>query len=197
MTDNPQDPQPVEQEAAPPAAEPQNTAPEPTPPSENMIPKSRFDEVNERMKKAEKALEKITKAQQDAERQKKIAAGETEDLIKELQPKAERLGTLEAWLTDQLEAELKSVPDAHRSHVDAILSAIEKPEGKLQALRAQLAILGAAPAPKPAPPNLNAAEGTKQGGGHGLTRDEILAAEGMGMSLEDYATWKVKYQERK
>lgn len=71
-----------------PAAEPKNT--------ENMIPKSRFDEVNERAKKAEAELEARKRAEKEAEekrladqQQYKELAEKREAELKDLQAKAE------------------------------------------------------------------------------------------------------------
>lgn len=86
-------------------------------PSEHMIPKSRFDEVNTKMREFEKKLAKYEKAEKDKAEQDALSRGEYEKVINEIRPKAERADTLEATLADYLKIELESIPEKFRALV--------------------------------------------------------------------------------
>lgn len=171
-----------------PPAEAQNT--------EQLIPKSRFDEVNKRMKEAEKQLKELMNAHKDREEQDAISKGEAQKLIDQWKPKVQRLEALESTIAEILENELSSLAEEQRESVALVLDAIGTPEAKLKALRGMQAILRTAqPATtKPTPPNTDAGAGVKreQGANFGLTPDEIKAAQSAKMTLEEYAAIKKK-----
>lgn len=104
MADDKQDP--VEQpekkeEAAPPPAEAKKTEPEP------MIPKSRFDEVNERAKKAEQEATDLRKAEED---RKRAELSETERLKLENEDKDKKLKALEREKLQRAAADKSGLP---------------------------------------------------------------------------------------
>lgn len=157
-----------EQPAPAPSAETLN----PGTPQEHMIPKSRFDEINARMKKAEDALAEQQRAAEDAERARLAEQGKYQQLYEDATSKATTLETTlkerETALTryqEAFQAMLTKRLEAAPEHIRALLD-------KMDALDA-LTWLDEnadklAPA-KPAPPNTNAREGTRTTGSREVT----------------------------
>lgn len=82
--------------------------------NEQRIPKSRFDEVNNRAKAAERKLAQLEAAEAQRLEQEQLAKGEHQKVIDALKPKAERAEALEAALQTYYEAELAGVPEDKR-----------------------------------------------------------------------------------
>ena len=105
-----------------PAANPSTETKNPNPPTEHMIPKHRFDEVNEKLQKLQADADKAAKEAAKAEEERLAKEKQWEDLaeqrktrIAELEPAhaalSERTTKLEAMISAQLEAEIKEWPD--------------------------------------------------------------------------------------
>lgn len=131
---------------------------------EHMIPKSRFDEVNAKLKQLEKAQEQAERERQTADEQRAREQGEWQKLaethgakVKELEPFKAKAERFEAALNAQLEVARKDVP----AHITALLDTLD-PAAQLEWLAANREALGttngtatsaaagAAPRPKPA-----------------------------------------------
>lgn len=150
----------------PPNVDPTGT---PAPPAViGAIPKERFDEVNERMKAAEKALADL-KAQQDKEKEKllgdekrfeelaKLRESERDELKAKADKAAADLAALEARLHAVADARVKELPEKLRNRVPAAdkMSAgerIERIEELLEIAREinPAPAPGNGPGPKPA-----------------------------------------------
>lgn len=79
-----------------------------------MIPKSRFDEVNKKMREYEKQLEALSRAQQEREQKEALDRGEHEKIINDLRPQAESAKKLTAALDAYFQQELMDVPEDMR-----------------------------------------------------------------------------------
>jgi small-conductance mechanosensitive channel len=122
-----------------PAAEPQNTG------YEHMIPKARFDEVNNARKDLEARLAKLEKDQQTAREQQLAEQQKWQELAEERAKKLEELSPYKAQfeavsttLESTLAAQLEDLPDDVRDMVDSMpgdvqqkLDWLSKNRGKL------------------------------------------------------------------
>lgn len=79
-----------------------------------MIPRDRFNQVNEQLKEAQKALDKLTRAQQEREQQEALNRGEHEKIINELRPQAESAKRLAQAMEEIFALELQGVPEDMR-----------------------------------------------------------------------------------
>lgn len=145
MTVNPNPPQPAAEaqpQPAPPAGAP-NTETQVAEPS---IPKSRFDEVNNELKRLKKADEDRIKADQAAAAQHAKEQGEWEKLAKqhetrvaELEPQQAKAERYEAALKAHLDTQRKDLP----AHITALLDKLDVAE-QLEWIAANREALGAA-----------------------------------------------------
>jgi uncharacterized protein YoxC len=105
--------------------------------NEHMIPKSRFDEVNNSLKTLQEQLDKINNEKTQAELDAKKKNGEFEDLYTKTSQElentkntykqtSERVSQLEALIQTMVDTELQSVPEAFRDLVPENLSAEQK-----------------------------------------------------------------------
>lgn len=107
--------------------------------AEHMIPKSRFDEVNQRYKETQAQLESLTKQRQDDERKAQEEAGEFKSLYEatskefgefksQLESAHARNAELEAVVGKLLESRIATIPEEFHDLIPDNLS----PEGKLE-----------------------------------------------------------------
>jgi len=154
--------------------------------AEHMIPKSRFDEVNDDRRKLADRLSQI-EAEQKAETEKRLAEQNQykelaekrgEDLVK-AQAEAAKVVVYEKTLVDVLSAQIEALPEDKRSLVPDELTT----QQKLAWLAKNSAILKA-------PSAFDIGAG-KQGGGEQkhftLSPEELAVARSFGMSPEEYA----------
>ena len=92
---------------------------------DHMIPKSRFDEINEKYKNSQKELEGFKKQQEDADKKRKEEQGKFEELYQTastdlensknvITTQEERIGVLEGVINGLLETKLTNIPkDLH------------------------------------------------------------------------------------
>jgi len=157
--------------------------------NEHMIPKSRFDEVNNKARDLEDKLRKF-----EEERQKEIEARLVEQQqykelaekrgkeLAEIQAKAQKVDAYEQTLTDVYKASLAELPEDMRDLVPDELTTQQKLNW-LSKNKARLL--------KPNSPNLGA--GVRGGGGSDdvkLTPEEMEVAQKFGMKPEEYAKYK-------
>lgn len=154
---------PGDQAPPAPSAETSNTGSS----QEHMIPKSRFDEINERMKKAEAALAEQQRQSEEAEQKRLKEQGKYQQLYEDASGK---VTTLEAQIRER-DDELARYREAFEGMLAARLEAA--PE-HIQALLKDMDALKAlrwldenaeklAPA-KPTPPSTNARDGARSPG---------------------------------
>ena len=174
---------PEQTTTAPPSAETQNTE------SGHMIPKSRFDEVNDKAKALEArlaALETEQKAQLEAQlaeqgKYKELAEQRAKQLA-EAQSKADKLEAYEATLQKLLDAEVEAIPEDKRGMIPAPLST----EQKLDWIAQNKAHLV-----KQAPPSIGAGiRGGSQEKSVEISQEEAATAKKFGMTAEEYAKYK-------
>ncbi|TYS60478.1 hypothetical protein FZC76_21650 [Sutcliffiella horikoshii] len=127
--------------ADPPSNDPQDPPADPPkqdPPKEHMIPKSRFDEINNNYKTAKEQLDKLLEEKKEQERLSAEQQGEFEKLYKQASSELEtfknqhstaetRAKALEGVITNMLEAKLTSIPEEFHDLIPDNLS----PEQKL------------------------------------------------------------------
>lgn len=163
--------------------------------TEHMIPKSRFDEVIERARKAEEALAQLQSAHEAKERDRLQKQGEWQQIAEnerkraaDLEAKAQRAEALEKAITDANKARIDRVPESMRT-----LIPVDYPPDRLQVwLDANWERLSINPAP-----DLDAGAGGGSGGKHvTLTDDERQLARKMGLTEEQYIASKLKMQSR-
>ena len=156
---------------------------------EHMIPKSRFDEVNERARKAEERIAQI-EAEQKAETEKRLAEQSkfqelAENRGKELveaQAKASKVESYEKTLQDVLASQVEGLPEDKRGLIPDELTT----QQKLSWLAKNSAILKA-------PAAFDIGAGRNGSGGSNpvvLTPEEIETAKKFKMSPEDYAKYR-------
>jgi len=155
----------------------------------HMIPKTRFDEINQKYKDAEKRYRALEKAAQEAEEKRLKEAEDYKALyeqaqarIAELQPKAESAETAHATLKEVLAAQIETIPENRRSLVPEALST----EQQLAWIAKNRSLLA-----KAQPFNIGA--GAKGGSGENvvdLSNEDLAIAKKIGMSTEDYAKYK-------
>jgi len=155
---------------------------------EHMIPKSRFDEVNQKFRDAEKRFKALEKAAQDAETKRlqesedyKALYEKAQGTISELQPKADGADSAHATLKEVLEAQVEAIPNNKRDLVPDELST----EQQLAWIAKNRELLG-----KSAQFDIGAGE---QGGSGdksvNLSSEDAAMAKKMGLSQEDYAKY--------
>jgi DNA gyrase/topoisomerase IV subunit A len=147
------------------AGEPQNTNPQqqqqdtPTqPPADNMIPKSRFDEVNNKFKDVQAQLEALLKEKQDKELEAQKQRGEFEELYKSASTELEqykaqteqytsRVTELEGVIQSLVDAKLAEIPEDFHDLIPAGMT----PEQKLSWITTAQAkgLFGTQPAQNP------------------------------------------------
>jgi len=161
--------------------------------AEHMIPKTRFDDVNNRRKTAEDALEALRKQQADDEAARLEKQGEYKDLYEglkteneQLKTKAERADQLQESIAAGNQKRIAQLPEA----MQALVPEYDDP-AKVQAwLDANMATL--APG-KVTPPPLDGGAGVLHRPDKGqvkLTPDEIKLAKLSDMTVEEYAKSK-------
>lgn len=110
----------------------------PAPGQEHMIPKTRFDEVNQKFKDVQKQLDTLLAEREEATRKQKEKQGEFEDLYNKAKTDAEKLKgeskgvkdrveALEGVINGLLEVNLENVPEEFRDLIPDNLN----PEQKL------------------------------------------------------------------
>ncbi len=179
-----------QQEESPPPSEAQNT--------EHMIPKSRFNEVNDRLKAAEEKL-KTDASERQAEKDAQLADdNEYEQLYKAAQEKLEPL-KLEAEQAARFREALKAGNEARLARIPEDLQKrippFEDPILMGQWLDAN-ADLYVDPA-KPRAPKLDGgAGGMSSSDVTKLTAKEVEMAKNFGLTVEEYARGKVGDREQ-
>ena len=162
------------------SAETKNTA-------EHMIPKSRFDEINQKLNDATKRAEALEKAAQDAETKRlkesddfKALYEKSEAELSSLRPQAEKLGVYEKTLQETLDESILAIPEDKRSLIPEELTV----DQKLKWINRNRAHLS-----KAQPMNVGA--GVRGGGESSttadLTHEEMQMARAFGVSPEEYA----------
>lgn len=166
--------------------------------TESMIPKSRFDEVNERMRRAEEALAKFRQDTEAAEAERLKKQGEWQQIAENerkaaeaLKPYRDRAEALEAMLKETNAKRIERVPEAMRS-----LIPVDYPPERLSAwLESNWERLIGKPAP-----DIDAGAGAATGSGAAaakLTAEELELARLAGMTPEQYAESKQIGQTRR
>lgn len=152
--------QPQENQQSAPSAETQNTDTG----AEHMIPKSRFDEVNSRLKAMEQAQAKAQAEREEAERKAAEEQGKFRELyegttaqLSALKPKAELADKLAERFMKQLKAEVDAWPEevkallpAEPTDVIAFEDAVIRARPLAKKLTAPVG--GNGPSPKPSAP---------------------------------------------
>ena len=106
---------------------------------ENMIPKSRFDEVNSKYKELAEKVQAFETAKQEAERQEQEKKGEFEKLYREkeseltkyqkdLESISERAKTLEERFSKMVESKVETIDEDYRDLIPSNLTNEEKLE---------------------------------------------------------------------
>lgn len=154
-----------------------------------MIPKSRFDEINEENKKLQARLDALeTESQKRLETQLaeqgkyKELAEERAQKLAEAQAKADQLEATQAVLSNYLKSQIEEIPEDNRSLIPDTLP-VEQQLDWIARNRSKLI--------KPAAPNI----GAGQRGGSGeqtvnLTAEEMEISKRFKMSPEEYAKFK-------
>jgi ribonucleoside-triphosphate reductase len=156
---------------------------------EHMIPKSRFDEVNNAKKDLEARLAAIEKAQKDSEEQRLIEANKYKELYEQakaeaegLKPKASIAEESEKVLQSVLESQINEIPEHFRTLV---------PEGLTTNQKLTWISLNKNVLMKEKGIDIGAG---KQGGGSpdiaSLTPEELAEAKKHGITAEEYAKFK-------
>lgn len=157
--------------------------------NEHMIPKSRFDEINQKAKKLEEELAKFKEEQQkevearlvEQQQYKELAEKRGKELA-EIQAKAQKAEAYEQTLTTVYEASLQELPEDMRDLVPEELT-VQQKLNWLSKNKARLL--------KPNSPDLGAG---KRGGGNDqdvkLTPEELDIANRFGYKPEEYAKFK-------
>jgi small-conductance mechanosensitive channel len=139
-----------------PVADPPAPTPPPSGDEDVKIPKARFDEVNDRMKKAEAEAERLRKAQAEADEKRLEDEKKFEDLATkraserdEWKGKAEeatgRIAALEQRLHAIADARVTELPEKLRERVPAADKAAA--EARLEKIEELLAVLAELPTP--------------------------------------------------
>ena len=158
-------------------------------PAENMIPKSRLDEVIAQRDAATKKAEALEKAQQDAEKKRLEEANQYKELyektqteLSSLKPKAEQVDDYEKTLSDVLAEQVAELPEEFRDVIPDGLSTKQKldwlAKNKSKFMKAEPFDIGAGK------------RGLKQDKKPELTPEEKELAKRFGISEEDYAKFK-------
>lgn len=164
--------------------------------TEHMIPKSRFDEVNERAQKAEAALVKLQTDSQAAEKARLEKQGEWQQIAEnekkratDLEAKAQRADVLEQGYVEQNKLRIERVPEANRS----LIPMDYQPERLSAYLTANWDRLVGKPAP-----DIDAGAGGAGGAGASatMTDDEKRTAKASGMTEAEWVAAKNKAASR-
>jgi len=157
--------------------------------TEHMIPKSRFDEVNSRLRALEKEQKEKDRERREAEERrlrdqdqyKELATKQDEELAR-LRPIAERYDESQQALERILAAEIAALPESKKKLVPKSLSPVEQldwlAENKDELVKQTAPETGAG---KRGTENIKAAE---------LTNEEKEVARRFGMNPEEYAKFK-------
>lgn len=159
--------------------------------TENMIPKSRLDEVIAQRDAAQKKAEALEKAQQDAEKKRLEEANQYKELYEKaqteltgLKPKAAQVEEYEKTLTDLLDAQVEELPEEFQDVVPDGLSTKQKldwlAKNKSKFMKAEPFDIGAGK------------RGTRPEKKQELTPEERQIAADYGMTEEEYAKHKNK-----
>lgn len=171
-----------EQESGQSSAETKNT-------EDHMIPKARFDEINERLKAAEKRANAAEKAAQKAQEEKlkeqndyKALYEQTLEQLNKIKPLADKTGVYQETLDTVLNAQINEIPEDMRSLIPDELST----DQKLAWISRNKTLLT-----KPVGPDIGAGV---RGSGNGsqakpLEGDEKATAKSFGMSDEEYTKY--------
>jgi ribonucleoside-triphosphate reductase len=157
--------------------------------NEHMIPKSRFDKINDKAKDLEDKLKKIEEERQkdiearlvEQQQYKELAEKRGKELA-EIQAKAQKVDAYEQTLTAVYEASLQELPEDMRDLVPDELNTQQKLNW-LSKNKSRLL--------KPISPDLGA--GKRGGGGSSdvkLTPEEAEIAKRFGYTPEEYAKYK-------
>ena len=158
-------------------------------PTENMIPKSRLDEVIAQRDAANKKADALEKTQQEAEKKRLEEANQYKELYEKtqaeltnLKPKAERVDEYEKTLTEILTAQVEELPEEFRDVVPDGLTTKAKldwlAKNKSKFMKAEPFDIGAGK------------RGTKADKKIELTPEEKETAAKYGMTEEVYAKYK-------
>ena len=174
----------------PPEEPPAATPPAGALSTENMIPQSRFNQVNDRMKAAEDEMGKMRQAmqlQKDTELTEQKRYQElAESRGKELEAanlKAARIDELEAALLQTLDAQVEGLPEKMRK----LVPSHGTPQERLAWINENAADLTT-----PKAPGLDGGAGKGASGGTSpaLTNTELTIAKAAGMTAEEYSKIK-------
>ncbi len=180
----------ADQEILPTESTPATSSQQPAKQAENMVPQSRFNEVNEeRRKMAERIAQMESEQKAEIEKRlveqnqyKELAEARGVDLVK-AQAEAAKVATYEKTLLDVLNAQVAALPEDKRGLLPDELTTAQK----LSWLAKNSAILKA-----PTPFDIGAG---KQGGGeqkqtNALSPEEVQIAKNFGMTPEEYSKHK-------
>jgi hypothetical protein len=153
-----------------------------------MIPKSRFDEVNERARKAEEALEKLRTETQAAEQARLAKQGEWQQVaeqanarVAEYEPFKNRAVAAETVISQANEALIAQIPEDMRESIVPILKRGLPPHELYAWLTANVPALLKRPAP-----NIDAGSGAAGGGGAAITVTDADRAAAEAASANGY-----------
>jgi len=170
-----------------PAAEPKNTGHE----QQHMIPKARFDEINNAYKEIKTQLDQLREQQQQANETRLAEQQKWQELaekraarIAELEPYQNRVKEIEDALSATVKARIERLPEDARGMVPDFGDA-RKTLTWLDANEARLM--------RPPAPNMDAgARGETSNAKAELTQEELQMAKLMGMDTEDFAAFKAR-----
>ena len=152
----------------------------------NMVPQSRMDELNERMKAAEARAEAAEKLAKEAEEKRlreandyKTLYEQTQNELNSIKPAAAQVAAMDKTLQDVLAAQIAEMPEDRRGLVPGVLTT----QQKLDWIAQNRAVLMA-------PKAFDIGAG-RTGGGEPLrtelSQEQKSWAEKLGMTYEDYA----------
>ncbi len=111
---------------APPAPTPAEAQKPDSGKGEHMIPKTRFDEVNEQYKAVQKQLDTLANKESDREEAEAIARGDHEKVIADLKPKAEQAELYVSEIEGLLETAMERIPEDKRHLIPEELSPLAR-----------------------------------------------------------------------
>jgi len=152
---------------------------------EPMIPRERFDAVNQKLKDTEKRLAAIEKASQEAETKRlkesedyKALYEKTQAELSEVKPKAEKAESMEQALKEDLEAQIAAIPEDRRTLIPTELPV----DAQLKWISRNRPLLS-----KAAPFDIGAGKQGGEGKSVELTAEQQEQAKKLGVKPEDYA----------
>ena len=152
---------------------------------EPMIPRERFDAVNQKLKDTEKRLAAIEKASQEAETKRlkesedyKALYEKTQAELSEVKPKAEKAESMEQALKEDLEAQIAAIPEDRRTLIPTELPV----DAQLKWISRNRPLLS-----KAAPFDIGAGKQGGEGKSIELTAEQREMAQKLGIKPEDYA----------